>query len=66
MFVSEIRNRRIQSMKSSRWRRHLDEMFVKFNGERHYLWQAMDHELNARVRLLKASRLTHLHSQSRY
>jgi len=22
----------------------LDEMFVKINGERHYLWQAVDHE----------------------
>ena len=25
-----------------RW--HLDEMFVKINGERHYLWRAVDHE----------------------
>ena len=31
-------------MKSSRWRWHLDEMFVKTNGERHYLWRAVDHE----------------------
>ena len=31
-------------MKSSRWRWHLDEMFVKVNGERHYLWRAVDHE----------------------
>ena len=31
-------------MKSSRWRWHLDEMFVKINGERHYLWRAVDHE----------------------
>ena len=23
---------------------HLDEMFVKINGERHYLWRAVDHE----------------------
>jgi transposase len=22
----------------------LDEMFVKINGERHYLWRAVDHE----------------------
>ncbi len=28
----------------SRWRWHLDEMFVKINGERHYLWRAVDHE----------------------
>jgi putative transposase len=31
-------------MRSSRWRWHLDEMFVKINGERHYLWRAVDHE----------------------
>ena len=31
-------------MKSSRWRWHLDEMFVKINGERHYLWRAVDHQ----------------------
>jgi putative transposase len=26
------------------WRRHLDEVFVKINGETHYLWRAVDHE----------------------
>ena len=31
-------------MKSSGWRWHLDEMFVKINGERHYLWRAVDQE----------------------
>ena len=44
MFASEIRKRRIEGMKSSRWRWHLDEIFVKINGERHYLWRAVDHE----------------------
>src|SRR5210317_422373 len=44
MFASEIKKRRIAGMKSSRWRWHLDEMFVKINGERHYLWRAVDHE----------------------
>jgi putative transposase len=43
-FASEIKKRRIAGMKSSRWRWHLDEMFVKINGERHYLWRAVDHE----------------------
>jgi len=43
-FASEIKKRRIAGMKSSRWRWHLDEMFVKNNGERHYLWRAVDHE----------------------
>ncbi|SDD52005.1 DDE domain-containing protein [Ruegeria marina] len=31
-------------MKCSRWQWHLDEMFVKINGERHHLWRAVDHE----------------------
>jgi len=44
LFASEIRKRRIEGMKSSRWRWHLDGMFVKINGERHYLWRAVDHE----------------------
>lgn len=44
MFASEIRKRRIQGMLSSRLRWHLDEMFVKIDGERHYLWRAVDHE----------------------
>jgi len=44
MFAAEIRKRRIEGMKSSRWRWHLDEVFVKVNGERHYLWRAVDHE----------------------
>ena len=26
------------------WRWHLDEMYVKINGEMHYLWRAVDHE----------------------
>ena len=28
----------------SGWRWHLDEVFVKINGERHYLWRAVDQE----------------------
>ena len=44
MFASEIRKRRIEGMRSSQWRRYLDEMFVKISGERHYLWRAVDHE----------------------
>jgi putative transposase len=31
-------------MKSSRWRWYLDEVFVKINGERHYLWRAVHQE----------------------
>ena len=44
MFASEIRKRRIEGLRSSKWRWHLDEIFVKINGERHYLWRAVDHE----------------------
>ncbi len=44
MFAAEIRKRRVEGMRSSHWRWHLDEMFVKINGEKHYLWRAVDHE----------------------
>ncbi|MGL5011581.1 MAG: IS6 family transposase [Paracoccaceae bacterium] len=44
MFAAEIRKRRVEGMRSSRWRWHLDEVFVKINGERHYLWRAVDQE----------------------
>ena len=33
MFAAEIRKRRVQSHSYSRWRWHLDEVFVKINGE---------------------------------
>src|SRR3546814_14534624 len=29
---------------TTHWRWHLDEVFVKINGERHYLWRAVNHE----------------------
>src|SRR5680860_766788 len=44
MFANEIRKRRIQSRSYSQWRWHLDEVFVRINGETHYLWRAVDHE----------------------
>ncbi|MEQ8403402.1 MAG: IS6 family transposase [Silicimonas sp.] len=44
LFAGEIRKRRIEAMRSSRWKWHLDEMFVKVNGETLYLWRAVDHE----------------------
>jgi hypothetical protein len=31
-------------MQSSNWKWHLDEVFMKINGERHYLWRIVDHE----------------------
>ncbi len=44
LFASDIRKRRVEGMRSSHWRWYLDEVFVKINGERHYLWRAVDHE----------------------
>jgi putative transposase len=44
MLAAEIRKRRSSRMGSSRWRWHLDEVFVKVNGVQHYLWRAVDHE----------------------
>jgi putative transposase len=44
MFANEIRKRRIQTRSYSHWRWHLDEVFVRINGETHYLWRAVDHE----------------------
>ncbi len=26
------------------WRWHVDEVYVRINGEMHYLWRAVDHE----------------------
>ena len=45
MFAGEIRRQRVSRMRGFRhWRWHLDEMYVKLNGEMVYLWRAVDHE----------------------
>ncbi len=45
LFASEIRRRRVNRMRGFRhWHWHLDEMYVKLNGEMVYLWRAVDHE----------------------
>jgi len=45
VFAAEIRRNRVQAMRAFRHRRwHLDEVFVKINGVKHYLWRAVDHE----------------------
>jgi putative transposase len=45
MFAAEIRTSGGQGLRSvSRWRWHLDEVFVRVNGVQHYLWRAVDHE----------------------
>ena len=43
-FARLINKRRAGGMQSSNWKWHLDEVFVKVDGERHYLWRAVDHE----------------------
>ncbi|WP_371134613.1 IS6 family transposase [Phreatobacter sp.] len=45
IFDAEIRRSRVQAMRSFRHRRwHLDEVLVKINGVKHYLWRAVDHD----------------------
>ena len=45
MFAADIKRQRISRMRGyPQWRWHLDEVFVKINGEHHYLWRAVDHE----------------------
>jgi putative transposase len=45
MFAAEIRKKRVDRMRAhTHWRWHLDEVYVKINGEMHYLWRAVDHE----------------------
>jgi putative transposase len=45
MFAAEIRRKRVDRMRAyTHWKWHLDEIYVKINGELHYLWRAVDHE----------------------
>ncbi|MEP6246346.1 MAG: IS6 family transposase, partial [Marinomonas sp.] len=45
VLAADIRRQRVSRMKGFRhWRWHLDEVFVKINGETHYLWRAVDQE----------------------
>lgn len=45
MFASEIRKKRVAAQRHwTQWRWHLDEVFVRINGETYYLWRAVDHE----------------------
>jgi putative transposase len=37
MFAAEIRKRRVQNGSYFRWRWHMDEVFVRINGQTHYL-----------------------------
>jgi putative transposase len=45
LFAGDIRRQRVSRMKGFRqWKWHLDEVYVKINGEMHYLWRAVDQE----------------------
>jgi len=45
LFAAEIKKKRSAQIRAGmQWRWHLDEVFVKINGETHYLWRAVDHE----------------------
>ena len=45
LVAGDIRRQRISLMRGFRhWKWHLDEMYVKLNGEMVYLWRAVDHE----------------------
>ncbi|WP_298189406.1 IS6 family transposase [Novosphingobium sp.] len=45
MFAADIRRQRVSRMRGFRhWRWHVDEVYVKINGEMHYLWRAVDQE----------------------
>jgi len=61
MFAAEIRKRWVQYGWYSNWRWHLDEVFVKINGETHYLWRAVDHEGEVLEVLSPNGRIAGLH-----
>ena len=46
MFAAEIRKKRVDNARGCiQWRWHLDEVYVNISGELHYLWRAVDHEV---------------------
>ncbi|QZP08903.1 IS6 family transposase [Caenibius sp. WL] len=45
LLAADIRKQRVSRMRGFRhWRWHLDEAYVRINGEMVYLWRAVDHE----------------------
>lgn len=51
-YAAALRRRRPQA--GDKW--HLDEVFIKINGERHYLWRAVDHNGTVLDILLQSKR----------
>lgn len=45
VFAADIRKNRVDNYRQYiHWKWHLDEIFVKINGELHYLWRAVNKE----------------------
>lgn len=45
LFAADVRRQRVSRMRGFRqWKWHLDEVYVKINGEMHCLWRAVDQE----------------------
>jgi len=45
LFAADVRRQRVGGMRGFRqWKWHLDEAYVKINGETHYPWRAVDQE----------------------
>jgi putative transposase len=45
LFAADARRQRVRRMRGFRhWKWHVDEVYVRINGEMHYLWRAVDHE----------------------
>ena len=45
LFAADMQRQRVSRMRGFRqWKWHLDEVYVKINGELHYLWRAVDQE----------------------
>ncbi len=45
LFAADIRRQRVSRMRGFRhWKWHVDDVYVRINGEMHYLWRAVDHE----------------------
>ena len=62
LFASEIRKKRIQYHRAySNWRWHLDEVFVRINGETRYLWRAVDHKGEVLEEFVKKRGITRQH-----
>jgi putative transposase len=45
LFAADVCRQRVSRMRGFRhWKWHLDEVYVKINGEMRYLWRAVDHK----------------------